>query len=121
MPAFDEETFGPVGAVVRARDERTRSSWRTAPATGWAPACGRPTWRGGERLAAEIEAGSVFRERHRQVLPAAAFGGVKRSGYGRELSEAGTREFVNIKTVWVGAPSLSAATTPRAHVPSRRG
>jgi succinate-semialdehyde dehydrogenase/glutarate-semialdehyde dehydrogenase len=101
MPAFDEETFGPVAAVIRARDtaeavelaNRSRyglgaSVWTSDPARA-------------EALAAEIEAGSVFVNGIVKSDPRLPFGGIKSSGYGRELSDVGIREFVNIKTVWV--------------------
>ena len=101
MAAFDEETFGPVAAVVRARDaaeavalaNRSRyglgsSIWTSDPARA-------------ESLAAEIEAGSVFVNGAVKSDPRLPFGGIKSSGYGRELAEVGIREFVNVKTVWV--------------------
>jgi succinate-semialdehyde dehydrogenase/glutarate-semialdehyde dehydrogenase len=101
MAAFDEETFGPVAAVIRARDtdeavelaNRSRyglgaSVWTSDPARG-------------EALAAKIEAGSVFVNGSVKSDPRLPFGGIKSSGYGRELADVGIREFVNIKTVWV--------------------
>ncbi len=101
MPAFDEETFGPVAAVIVVADEREAIRIANASAYG----LGASLWTGdrerGERLAREIEAGSVFVNGLVKSDPRLPFGGVKRSGYGRELSEHGLREFVNIKTVWV--------------------
>jgi succinate-semialdehyde dehydrogenase / glutarate-semialdehyde dehydrogenase len=103
MPAFDEETFGPVAAVIRARDE--------AEAVRLANQCpyglGASVWSGdparAERLAPEIESGSVFINGMVKSDPRLPFGGIKLSGYGRELAGYGIKEFVNIKTVWVGA------------------
>jgi succinate-semialdehyde dehydrogenase/glutarate-semialdehyde dehydrogenase len=101
MPAFDEETFGPVAAVIRATDETdavriANDSTLGLGASLWTQDRGRA-----ERLAAEIEAGSVFVNGVVKSDPRLPFGGIKHSGYGRELSEYGIREFVNIKSVWI--------------------
>lgn len=101
MPVFDQETFGPVAAVIRARDTDRAVELANASRYG----LGASVWTGdarrGESLAARLEAGSVFVNGAVRSDPRLPFGGVKRSGYGRELSEEGIREFVNIKTVWV--------------------
>jgi succinate-semialdehyde dehydrogenase/glutarate-semialdehyde dehydrogenase len=101
MAAFDEETFGPVAAVIRARDaaeaiELANRSQFGLGASLWTSDVAR-----GEDLAAEIDAGCVFVNGAVKSDPRLPFGGVKNSGYGRELSEVGIREFVNIKTVWI--------------------
>ena len=101
MPAFDEEVFGPAAAVVRAKDEV--EAVRLANATPYG--LGASVWtRDAERaarLVPELEAGNVFVNGLVKSDPRLPFGGVKASGYGRELSEFGIREFVNVKTVWV--------------------
>jgi len=101
MPAFDEEVFGPVAAVIRVQDEA--QAVRVANASRYG--LGAAVWTGdparGERLARELEVGSVFVNGLVKSDPRLPFGGVKLSGYGRELSEYGLKEFVNIKTVWV--------------------
>jgi len=102
MPAFDEETFGPVAAVIRARDidhaiELANQSPYGLGASLWSLRGDRAV-----ELASRIEAGCVFINEIVKSDPRMPFGGVKRSGHGRELSDYGIREFVNVKTVWQG-------------------
>ncbi len=101
MAAFEEETFGPVAAVSRARDAAHAVELANLSPYG----LGASIWTGdpaaGRELTAEIDSGSVFVNEIVKSDPRLPFGGVKRSGYGRELAEFGIREFVNVKTVWV--------------------
>jgi succinate-semialdehyde dehydrogenase/glutarate-semialdehyde dehydrogenase len=101
MTAFDEETFGPVAAVVRARDEADAIRLANASVYGLAGAVWSRDRARAERVAAAMETGSVAVNGHVRSDPRMPFGGVKESGYGRELSEWGLREFVNVKAVVV--------------------
>ncbi len=101
MSAFDEETFGPVAAIVAARDEAEAVALANASPFGLGGAVFTRDRERGERVAAQIEAGCVFVNDFVRSDPRLPFGGVKLSGYGRELAAFGIREFVNVKTVWV--------------------
>lgn len=102
MPAYDEELFGPVAAVIRAKDETDAIAIANDSMYGLGGAVITRDLARGERIAAEaIESGCVFVNESVRSDARLPFGGVKDSGYGRELSAYGIKEFVNIKTVWV--------------------
>ncbi len=109
MAAFDEETFGPVAAITRftSIDEAIALANRSPYGLG-ASLWTRDTALA-ERLAARVESGCVFINGAVKSDPRLPFGGVKNSGYGRELAEFGIREFVNIKTVWLKETQSPAA------------
>ena len=99
---FDQETFGPAAAVTRARDDQHALELANDSTFG----LGANIWTRdidhALSMASEIESGMVFVNGMVASDPRLPFGGVKRSGYGRELSDFGIHEFVNIQTVWVG-------------------
>lgn len=102
MPAHDEEVFGPVAAVIAARDEEDAIRIANDTSYGLGAAVFTRDLARGERIAAErLEAGSCFVNAFVKSDPRLPFGGIKASGYGRELSAQGIREFVNIKTVYI--------------------
>lgn len=102
MTAFDEELFGPVAAVVKAKDEKDAIALANNSTFGLGGAVLTGDVEAGNRIAAaSMEAGNVFVNALVASDPRLPFGGVKNSGYGRELSAYGIKEFVNIKTVWV--------------------
>jgi succinate-semialdehyde dehydrogenase/glutarate-semialdehyde dehydrogenase len=102
MPAYDEETFGPVAAIITADDEADAIRIANDSPFGLGAAVFTKDRARGERIAAEeFEAGACFVNAFVRSDPRLPFGGVKDSGYGRELSSFGIREFVNIKTVYV--------------------
>ncbi|HEX6543070.1 MAG TPA: NAD-dependent succinate-semialdehyde dehydrogenase [Ktedonobacterales bacterium] len=102
MPLFQEETFGPAAAVIRARNvdhavELANDSMFGLGGNLWTRDLNRA-----RQLARRLESGAVFINGMTASDPRLPFGGVKQSGYGRELSAFGIREFVNIQTVWIG-------------------
>jgi succinate-semialdehyde dehydrogenase/glutarate-semialdehyde dehydrogenase len=101
MPAYHEELFGPVAAVIRVRDEEEAIAVANDSPFGLGGSVWTRDSLKGERIAARIEAGSVSVNGRVKSDPRLPFGGTKGSGYGRELSHYGIREFVNIQTVWI--------------------
>ena len=102
MPAWEEELFGPVASVIRARDEEDTIRIANATMFGLGAAVFTQDLERGERIARDhLEAGSCFVNAFVRSDPRLPFGGIKESGYGRELSPLGIREFVNVKTVCV--------------------
>jgi succinate-semialdehyde dehydrogenase/glutarate-semialdehyde dehydrogenase len=120
MAAFDEELFGPVAAVVRARDEEDAIALANRTVFGLGAAVFTQDLERGDRIARErLEAGNCFVNAFVRSDARLPFGGVKESGFGRELSEHGIREFVNVKTVWVeDGATRTSSPGPRAPSPS---
>jgi succinate-semialdehyde dehydrogenase/glutarate-semialdehyde dehydrogenase len=102
MPAYEEELFGPVAAIIGVGDEAEALEVANDTVYGLGAAVFTGDLAKGEQIAAEkLEAGSCFVNDFVRSDPRLPFGGIKDSGYGRELSSFGIREFVNIKTVYI--------------------
>ncbi len=101
MPAYEQETFGPVSAIIAVKDEEEAIKVANDSEFGLGGSVWSKDVKRGERVARRIESGAVFVNGMTKSDPRLPFGGVKRSGYGRELSHYGIKEFVNIKTIWI--------------------
>jgi acyl-CoA reductase-like NAD-dependent aldehyde dehydrogenase len=101
MPMFDQEVFGPAAAVVRARDTAEAVALANASSYGLGFSIWTRDAAAAEALAPQVEAGAVFVNAIVASDPRLPFGGVKKSGYGRELSWFGVHEFANVQTVFV--------------------
>ena len=103
MPAYEEELFGPVAAIITVKDESEAIRVANDTPFGLGAAIFTADIERAERIATqEIEAGSCFINAYVRSDPRLPFGGIKESGYGRELSYYGIREFTNVKTIYVG-------------------
>jgi succinate-semialdehyde dehydrogenase/glutarate-semialdehyde dehydrogenase len=102
MPAYTEELFGPVAAIVPVADEEEAIRVANDTTFGLGASVYTTDVERGEHIAAELlDAGSCFVNGIVRSDPHLPFGGTKESGYGRELSPLGILEFTNVKTVWV--------------------
>ena len=102
MPAYDEELFGPVASIIPVQDEEEAIRVANDSPFGLGAAVFTSDTARGERISAkQLEAGSCFVNASVRSDPRLPFGGIKESGYGRELGSYGIREFINIKTVYV--------------------
>ncbi len=101
MPAYDEELFGPVASIIEVNDEEEAISTANDTAFGLGSAIFTSDIGKAELMATRIEAGSTFINAFVKSDPRLPFGGVKDSGFGRELSFLGIREFVNARTIYI--------------------
>ncbi len=101
MRAYHEELFGPVAIVIRARDEADALRIANESEFGLGGSVWTRDSERGERLARQVQAGCSFVNGFVKSDARLPFGGIKRSGYGRELSSHGIHEFVNAKTIWI--------------------
>lgn len=101
MEAFDNELFGPVASVIRAENEDHAIKLANTSQFGLGSGVITGDSKRGEKIALQLEAGSSFVNKLVVSDPRLPFGGIKNSGYGRELSGYGIHEFVNIKTIWI--------------------
>lgn len=101
MPAYDEELFGPVASVFKVKDEEEAILIANDSPYGLGGCVWTQDIEKGKRMVRQVESGAVYINKMTASHPALPFGGVKLSGYGRELSHLGIREFVNQKTVWL--------------------
>lgn len=103
MAVYDEETFGPIASIIVVKNEEEAIKIANSTKFGLGASIWTKNTKKAESLAKKIEAGSVFINGLVKSDPRLPFGGIKNSGYGRELSEYGIKEFVNIKTIVINS------------------
>lgn len=102
MAVFDQEVFGPVAAIIPVDNEAEAVDCANDSSYGLGAGIFTRDLKRGERIAREeLMAGSCFVNAYVRSDPRLPFGGIRESGFGRELSSFGIREFVNIKTVYI--------------------
>lgn len=101
-PAFSDELFGPVASIFKVKNVQEAISLANSTEFGLGGSLWTRDLKKGEKIAAEIETGAVFLNSMVASNPWLPFGGIKKSGYGRELARHGILEFVNAKTVYLG-------------------
>ena len=101
MPVYHQETFGPVMAIIPVKDTHEAIEVANDSEFGLGASLWSQDLVNAEKLARQIETGAVFINGMVKSDPRLPFGGIKKSGYGRELAEYGIKEFVNIKSVWI--------------------
>jgi len=101
MPGFDEETFGPAASIISVQDEAQAIAYANQSAYGLGASVWTNDHEKGIHLARKINSGGVFINSLVKSDPRLPFGGIKKSGYGRELSHHGIKEFVNVKTIYL--------------------
>ncbi|MDT8383769.1 MAG: NAD-dependent succinate-semialdehyde dehydrogenase [Gammaproteobacteria bacterium] len=101
MVAYEQELFGPVATVIRVADEAAALATANDSRFGLGGSVWTKDSARGERFARRMQCGSAFVNGMVKSDPRLPFGGIKASGYGRELSQHGLREFVNVKTLWI--------------------
>jgi succinate-semialdehyde dehydrogenase/glutarate-semialdehyde dehydrogenase len=101
MVAYEQELFGPVAAVIRVANEAAALATANDSRFGLGGSVWTQDTARGEAFARQMQCGSAFVNGMVKSDPRLPFGGIKASGYGRELAQHGLREFVNAKTLWV--------------------
>jgi len=101
MPAYDEEIFGPVACIIKTKDENLAIEIANDSVYGLSASLWTVDLDKGERLASRLRTGNVYINTMSKSDPSLPFGGIKKSGYGRELGTEGIKAFVNIKTLCI--------------------
>jgi len=101
MAVYSQETFGPVSAIIPVKDAEEAIAVANSSEFGLGGSVWARDILRGEAVARRIESGAVFVNGMTKSDPRLPFGGIKKSGYGRELSHYGIKEFVNIKSIWI--------------------